>query len=90
MISDADRDRQREVVERPGEEHRQHDAHDHAEHAADQRVMTASQRMTRLTCLRDVPIARSMPSSRVRSLIESTSVFTMPNSETMIASASSA
>ena len=53
-------------------------------------VMTASQRIMRLTCLRDVPMARSMPSSRVRSLIESTSVFTMPKSETMIASASSA
>ena len=53
-------------------------------------VMTASQRIMRLTCLRDVPIARSMPSSRVRSLIESTSVFTIPKSETMIASASSA
>ena len=53
-------------------------------------VMTASQRTIRLTCLRDVPMARSMPSSRVRSLIESTSVFTMPKSETMIASASSA
>ena len=53
-------------------------------------VMTASQRIMRLTCLREVPIARSMPSSRVRSVTESTSVFTIPNSDTMIASASSA
>jgi len=36
-----------------------------------------------------VPIARSMPSSRVRSKIDRTSVFTMPNSETITESASS-
>ena len=53
-------------------------------------MITASQRTMRRTCLRDVPIARSIPSSRVRSVIDSTSVLTIPNSETMIASASSA
>ena len=36
-----------------------------------------------------MPSARSVPSSRVRSKVESTSVLTMPNSDTITASASS-
>ena len=53
-------------------------------------VIAASWRTMRLTCRRDVPIARSIPSSRVRSWIESASVFTIPNSDTITDSASSA
>ena len=37
-----------------------------------------------------MPIARIMPISRVRSWIDSTSVFTIPNSETITDSESSA
>ena len=37
------------------------------------------------TWRRDIPIARSMPSSRVRSWIESASVFAIPKSETITA-----
>ena len=53
-------------------------------------VMTASRRTIRLTWRRDMPTARSRPSSRVRSKIDSASVLTMPNSETITDSASSA
>ena len=42
-------------------------------------VMTLSWRIMRRACRRVMPIARSMPSSRVRSNTESTSVFTIPN-----------
>ena len=42
-------------------------------------MMTASQRIMRLTCVRLMPTARSRPSSRVRSKIDSPSVFAMPN-----------
>jgi hypothetical protein len=42
-------------------------------------VITLSCRIIRRACRRDMPIARSMPSSRVRSKTESTSVLTMPN-----------
>ena len=52
-------------------------------------VMTASQRTILRTCFCVVPIARSIPISRVRSLIESTSVLTIPNSEIRTASESS-
>ena len=38
---------------------------------------------------RVMPTARSMPSSRVRSKVESTSVLTIPNRDTITASASS-
>jgi hypothetical protein len=53
-------------------------------------VIADSSRTIERTWRRDVPIARSIPSSRVRSWIESASVFTMPNSDTMIDSVSSA
>ena len=53
-------------------------------------VMTASQRTIRRTCRREAPTARSMPISRVRSLIDSTSVLTIPNSEMITASESRA
>ena len=51
-------------------------------------VITLSYRTIRRNCERVRPMARSMPISRVRSVIESTRVFTMPNSEmtTLIAS----
>ena len=52
-------------------------------------VITLSWRTIRRTCRRFMPSARSVPSSRVRSKVESTSVLTMPNSETITASASS-
>ena len=44
----------------------------------------------RRTCRRDMPTARSRPSSRVRSWIDSASVFTIPNSDTITARNSSA
>ena len=52
-------------------------------------VMMLSWRIIRRTWRRVMPTARSMPSSRVRSNVESTSVLTIPNSDTMTASASS-
>ena len=52
-------------------------------------VMMDSWRIIRRTCRRVMPTARSMPSSRVRSNVESTSVLTIPNSDTITASASS-
>ena len=52
-------------------------------------VMTLSWRTIRRTCRRVMPTARSVPSSRVRSNVASTSVLTMPNSDTITASASS-
>ena len=52
-------------------------------------VMTLSWRTIRRTWRRDMPTARSVPSSRVRSNVASTSVLTMPNSDTITASASS-
>ncbi len=42
-------------------------------------VITLSCRTMRRTCRRVMPIARSIPISRVRSYTESTSVFTIPN-----------
>ena len=42
-------------------------------------VMMLSWRIMRRAWRRVIPIARSMPSSRVRSKVESTSVLTMPN-----------
>ena len=51
-------------------------------------VTIASCRIIRRTCLRVIPTARSMPSSRVRSKTESTSVLTMPNRLTITDSAS--
>ena len=42
-------------------------------------VITLSCRIIRRAWRRVMPIARSMPSSRVRSNTERTSVFTMPN-----------
>ena len=51
-------------------------------------VMTLSCRIIRRTCRRVIPIARSIPSSRVRSKTESTSVFTIPNRLTITLSAS--
>ena len=52
-------------------------------------VMMLSWRIIRRTWRRVMPTARSIPSSRVRSKVESTSVLTMPKSETITASASS-
>src|SRR5215218_579513 len=52
-------------------------------------VMMLSWRIIRRTCRRVMPTARSMPSSRVRSNVESTSVLTIPNSDTITARASS-
>ena len=52
-------------------------------------VMMLSWRIIRRTCRRVMPTARSMPSSRVRSKVESTSVLTIPNRDTITASASS-
>ena len=48
-------------------------------------VTTLSWRIIRRTWRRLIPIARSIPSSRVRSSTERASVFTMPNSETITA-----
>ena len=53
-------------------------------------VITDSQRITRRTWRRDIPTARISPSSRVRSWIDSASVFTIPNSDTITARNSSA
>ena len=52
-------------------------------------VITLSCRIIRRTCRRVIPIARSIPSSRVRSKTVSTSVLTIPNRLTMTESASS-
>ena len=52
-------------------------------------VITLSCRIIRRTWRRVIPIARSMPSSRVRSNTVSTSVFTIPNRLTITDSASS-
>ncbi len=52
-------------------------------------VMTLSWRIMRRTWRRVIPIARSMPSSRVRSNTVRTSVFTIPNRLTITDSASS-
>ena len=52
-------------------------------------VMTLSWRTIRRACRRVMPTARSMPSSRVRSKTESTSVLTIPNRLTMTERASS-
>ena len=51
-------------------------------------VITLSCRIMRRTWLRVMPIARSIPSSRVRSKTVRTSVFTIPNRLTMTESAS--
>ena len=51
-------------------------------------VITLSWRIIRRACRRVMPIVRSMPSSRVRSNTESTSVLTIPNSETTTENAS--
>ena len=51
--------------------------------------MTLSWRIIRRAWRRVMPIARSMPSSRVRSKTESTSVLTMPNRLTTIEKPSS-
>jgi hypothetical protein len=42
-------------------------------------VITLSCRIIRRACRRVIPTARSIPSSRVRSKTERTSVFTIPN-----------
>ena len=52
-------------------------------------VMTLSCRIMRRTCRRVIPIARSMPISRVRSKTVRTSVLTIPNRLTMTDSARS-
>ena len=52
-------------------------------------TMMLSCRTMRRVCRRLMPIARSMPSSRVRSNTERTSVLTMPNRLTITDSASS-
>ena len=41
-------------------------------------MITDSQRTIRLSCRRSIPTARSRPSSRVRSKIDSASVLTIP------------
>jgi hypothetical protein len=51
-------------------------------------VITLSCRIIRRACRRVIPTARSMPSSRVRSKTASTSVFTIPNRDTITDSAS--
>ena len=51
-------------------------------------MITLSWRIIRRACRRVMPIVRSMPSSRVRSKTESTSVLTIPNSETTTENAS--
>ena len=52
-------------------------------------VMTLSWRIIRLACGRVIPTARSIPSSRVRSKTERTSVLTIPNRLTTTEKASS-
>ena len=52
-------------------------------------VITLSCRIMRRTWRRVIPIARSIPSSRVRSKTVSTSVLTIPNRLTITESASS-
>ena len=52
-------------------------------------VITLSWRIMRRTCRRVMPIARSIPISRVRSNTVSTSVLTIPNRLTITDSASS-
>ena len=52
-------------------------------------VITLSWRIIRRTWRRVIPIARSIPSSRVRSKTVSTSVFTIPKRLTTTESASS-
>ena len=52
-------------------------------------VTMLSWRIMRRTCRRVMPTARSIPSSRVRSKTDSTSVFTIPNRLTITDSASS-
>ena len=51
-------------------------------------VITLSCRTIRRTCRRVIPTARSIPSSRVRSKTESTSVLTIPKRLTITESAS--
>jgi hypothetical protein len=51
-------------------------------------VTTLSSAIIVRTCQRVIPTARSIPSSRVRSKIVSTSVFTIPNRLTITDSAS--
>ena len=51
-------------------------------------VITPSCRIIRRVCRLVIPTARSIPSSRVRSKTASTSVFTIPNRETITESAS--
>ena len=51
-------------------------------------VITLSCRIIRRVCRRVIPTARSIPSSRVRSKTASTSVFTIPNRDTITESAS--
>ncbi len=53
-------------------------------------IVTASQRMVAPTCPRTMPTARSSPSSRVRSVIDSAMVLAMPSTAIRIASASMA
>src|SRR3954447_22931047 len=53
-------------------------------------VMTDSIVTIRRTCQRDMPTARSLPSSRVRSCTDSASVLTMPSRATIADRASSA
>ena len=52
-------------------------------------VITLSWRTIRRSWRRDMPIARSVPSSRRRSKVASTSVLTIPNRDTITARASS-
>ena len=59
------------------------------EHAPISAVITLSCRIIRRTWRRVIPIARSIPISRVRSKTVSTSVFTIPNRLTITDSASS-
>ena len=51
-------------------------------------MITASQRIDRLSCVLFIPTARSRPSSRTRSLIDSDSVFATPIRAMMIDSSS--
>jgi len=53
-------------------------------------MITASHRIIDRTCRRLIPTARRSPISRVRSKMESASVFTMPTSAIRIASPRSA
>ena len=53
-------------------------------------VITDSARTIRRTWRRDMPTARSSPSSRVRSCTDSASVLTIPSSATITDSESSA